>query len=338
MIQGLTFLADTERTSHDVDDRTVVLMATFNGAAFLDEQLRSLREQTDSNWILVARDDHSTDETIDLLNTFAATCEPRQIMRMPSGSKRLGVLDNFLTLLAHAPISARYAFCDQDDVWLPNKLMRAAKAFRGYPNHMPVLYCSRQVIVDETLGKLGLSSDVPRPPSLSNALVQNIATGNTVVINEAARRAILATPAPANSYHDWWCYLVVAAVGGAVVFDRRPSILYRQHGRNVVGSRLDIWTRFASFKRRGFAPFVNLFFSHSRALLEHPQLTMEADTLLRGVVSLPNGSALRKMRLLNALKLYRQAHLENVALKLWFVLWCIGKNRNRGAIQGELSA
>lgn len=337
MIQGLTFLADTERTSHDVDDRTVVLMATFNGAAFLDEQLRSLREQTDSSWILVARDDHSTDETIDLFNTFAATCEPRQIMRMPSGSKRLGVLDNFLTLLAHAPISARYAFCDQDDVWLPNKLMRAARAFRGYPNHMPVLYCSRQVIVDETLGRLGLSSDVPRPISISNALVQNIATGNTVVINEPARRAILATPAPANSYHDWWCYLVVTAVGGAVIFDRRSSILYRQHGLNVVGARFGLWKRFAAFKRRGYAPFMRIFFAHSRALLEHPRLTMEAETLLRSVASLPKGSALRKIRLLIALNFYRQGHLENVALKLWLLLWCLSKDRNRAAIQEGLS-
>lgn len=338
MIQDLAFSVDADHASPDVDHRTVILMATYNGAAHLGEQLRSLREQTDTNWILVARDDHSTDGTADILARFASTCEPGKVVIIPSGPERLGSLDNFLALLAHAPLGARYAFCDQDDVWLPNKLMQAAEAFRGYPDKMSVLYCSRQVIVDETLGRLGLSPDVPRPPSLSNALVQNIATGNTVVINEAARRDILATPAPANSFHDWWCYLVVTAVGGAVIFDRRSSILYRQHGLNAVGARFGFVTRFAAFKRRGYAPFMRIFFAHSRALLEHPRLTMEAETLLRSVASLPKASALRKVRRLNALNFYRQSHLENVALKLWFLLWCLRKDRNRAAIQEGMAA
>ena len=338
MSQDLAFSADAYRASQDVDHRTVILMATYNGAAHLGEQLRSLREQTETNWILVTRDDHSTDGTADILAGFASACEPGKVVIITSGPERLGPLDNFLTLLAHAPIGARYAFCDQDDVWLPNKLVRAVKAFRGYPDNMPVLYCSRQVIVDETLGRLGLSPDVPRPPSLSNALVQNIATGNTVVINEAARRDILATPAPANLFHDWWSYLVVTAVGGAVIFDRRPSILYRQHGLNAVGARLGFWKRFVAFKRRGYAPFMRIFFANSRALLEHPRLTMDAETLLRRVASLPKGSALRKIRLLNALNFYRQRHLDNVALKLWFLLWCLGKDRSGGATQGEPSA
>ena len=274
---------------------------------------------------------------VDLLNSFALSCKPGQVVIIPSGSKRRGAMGNFFTLLAHAPSGARYAFCDQDDVWLPNKLMRAVRTFRGYDEKMPTLYCSRQVIVDEILARLGLSPDVPRPPSLSNALVQNIATGNTVVINEAARRVILATPAPANSFHDWWSYIVVTAVGGAVIFDRRPSILYRQHRLNAVGARLGFWKRFAAFKRRAYAPFMRIFSAHSRTLLEHPQLTMEAETLLRNVASLPKGSALRKIRLLIALNFYRQGHLENVALKLWLLLWCLDKDRNRAAIQEGLS-
>jgi len=338
MIQDLAFSADADHASQDVDHRTVILMATYNGAAHLGEQLRSLREQTDTNWILVTRDDHSTDGTADILARFASACEPGKVVIIPNGPERLVFLANFMTLLAHAPIGARYAFCDQDDVWLPNKLMRAVKAFRGYPNHVPVLYCSRQVIVDETLARLDLSPDVPRPPSLSNALVQNIATGNTILINEAARRDILATPAPANSFHDWWSYLVVTAVGGAVIFDRRPSILYRQHGLNAVGARFRFWKRFAAFKRRGYAPFMRIFFAHSGALLEHPRLTMEAETLLRNVASLPKGSALRKIRLLIALNFYRQGHLENVALKLWLLLWCLSKDRNRAAIQEGTAA
>ena len=269
------------------------------------------------------RDDCSTDGTSDLLKTFAEACKPGQVVLVPSGSLRLGPFDNFFTLLAHAPIGARYAFCDQDDVWLPNKITRAVEALRCCNATKPALYCSRQVIVDKKLRRLRVSPDVFRLPSLNNALVQNIATGNTIVINDAARRAILAAPLPSGSFHDWWCYLVVTAVGGAIIFDRCPTILYRQHCLNVVGTAAGFWLRFARFMRRGYTPFMNLFSTHSRVLLTHPQLTEEANTLLRSLHALPEVDALRKIRRLYALNFYRQSYLENLALKLWFLLWCI---------------
>lgn len=330
MIQGPTLSPNIERASQDQDDRTVVLMATYNGAPFLDEQLRSLREQTETNWILVVRDDHSNDRTKNILTSFALACKPGQVVLMPSGPQRLGVLGDFLTLLAHAPIGARYAFCDQDDVWLPNKLTRAVRAFRGYPSNTPVLYCSRQVIVDETLRRLRLSSDMPRPPSLRNALVQNLATGNTVVINDSARRAILAAPAPADSFHDWWSYLVVVATGGSVIYDANPTILYRNHGKNIVGSPPGAWARLKRAVSRGYSPFMYLFFKQVHALLEHPGLTIEAHALLKNFAFRPNERAVAKMVRLYGGDLYRQGYLEDLALKLWFFLYCLREGNGDG--------
>ena len=145
-------------------DRTVILLATYNGQDFLHEQLRSLRNQTDVNWVLVVRDDHSTDATPEVIDAFARSCPPGQVVRVPSGEKRLGAVGNFVTLLRKAPLGTRYAFCDQDDVWLPDKLARASRLLDCHDPNIPALYCARQTVVGRDLHEIGLSPAAPRRP------------------------------------------------------------------------------------------------------------------------------------------------------------------------------
>ena len=323
MSQSDIISSNVDRPYQDLGDHTVVLMATYNGAAFLEEQLRSLRNQTDTKWVLITRDDHSTDSTTDILDSFAMACEPGQVVRIPSGPARLGFLGNFLTLLASAPVGARYAFCDQDDVWLPNKLMRASQALRGYRPDTPMLYCSRQAIVDADLRPSGLSLDMKRSPSLGNALVQNIATGNTVVMNASAQRAILEVRPPSKSFHDWWSYLVVAATGGHIIYDPSPSILYRQHRENSVGSPRNLWLRLLGAATRGPDRFMCMFLEHAETLLRHPNLTMEARSLLEECVALSEGSVVSRLRRVFQLTCYRQNYIEDITVKFWMSLWCM---------------
>ena len=305
----------------------MLLMATYNGAAFLEAQLRSLRDQTDTKWILFTRDDHSTDSTTDILDSFAMACEPGQVVRLPSGPSRLGFLGNFFALLTHAPIGARYAFCDQDDVWHPDKLMRASQAIRGYRPDMPVLYCSRQVLVDENLRRLALSPDIKRPLSLRNAIVQNIATGNTVVINASARRTILVVRPPVISFHDWWAYLVVMATGGHVIYDPLPSIFYRQHRGNSIGAPQSLRSRLFRAAIRGPHDFLQKLLDHSETLLQHPDLTMEARALFLQCVSLSEGSAASRIMRLCRLNFYRQNCIEDMVLKLFLTISCMSHFR-----------
>lgn len=161
-------------------------------------------------------------------------------VRVRSGN-HLGASASYFDLLAGADSGGLVAFCDQDDVWLPGKLSRAASCIDAQPADRPVLYCSRQVVVDADLGPIGVSRAVRRGPSFNNALVENIAAGCTVVINEAAR-ALLVSRLPGEVVmHDSWAYLVIAAFG-RVIFDEEPHILYRQHAGNAVGEARRAWS------------------------------------------------------------------------------------------------
>ncbi len=313
--------ADGRATSFRGRPQTAILIATYNGGPFLAEQLRSLETQSQEDWVLVARDDLSTDATSVTLDQFAARSKPGRLVRLSSGAARLGALGNFLALLEHAPPARSYAFCDQDDVWLPDKLARAARALDREPDEQPVLYCARQKIVDGTLHELGLSPVPKRPLSLRNALVQNVATGCTIVMNEAARRAVLAVPPPAATLHDWWSYLVVTAIGGRVIFDTQPVILYRQHGANAVGAVPSIVERAAKAARRGPSTFMQMFMAHIEALLCHPDLTTEAKSLIESLVRLPEASLAGKLGYIARAGLYRQGTLEQAALYTWVVCW-----------------
>lgn len=219
--------------------RVAVLLSTFNGAAFLSEQLASLGKQHEADVFLHARDDCSQDDTVAVLRAHADRWP--ELARVESG-ENLGVARSFFTLLATAPHADYFAFCDQDDVWLPDKLARAVAAIAREGG--PALYCSNVTLVDENLAPFG-NSPAQSDTRLAHLLFENIAIGCTVVLNRAAREVILAQdPGEAAVMHDWWCALVIAALGH-VHYDPQSSILYRQHGKNVVGQRGNALTQAA---------------------------------------------------------------------------------------------
>ncbi len=212
-----------------------ILLATYNGGALVRAQLDSLVAQSEGNWHLQISDDGSRDDTQDILATFARANPTRTTLRQGPKS---GFVANFLSLLTEADPQAPWlAFCDQDDVWLPHKLERATQWIKGQDPAQPALYCSRNWVCDAELTKLHLSPLFDRAPGFANALVENIATGNTVVLNRAgadlARRA--AAYAGEVFAHDWWIYQLVTGAGGTVFFDPEPGVLYRQHSANQVG-------------------------------------------------------------------------------------------------------
>lgn len=228
------------------DPRTVtVLMALYQGAAFLRAQLDSIAAQT-QDWRLIVSDDGSTDAGPDIVRAFAAAHPGR--VTLTSGPRQ-GAAANFRRLMAAAGTAPLVALADQDDVWLPDKLARAAACLSGHT--APTLYCSRVTICDADLRPIGQSRRAQRPPSFRHALVQNLAQGNTIVLNRAALDLVQqADPlTPPVVMHDWWLYQLIAGVGGAVILDPRPSVLYRQHGSNVVGANGGLRARGASLAR-----------------------------------------------------------------------------------------
>lgn len=158
--------------------------------------------------------------------------------------ENLGAQRSFWWLLSHAPADgAHVAFCDQDDVWLPDKLARAAALLAPHEAE-PAMYCGRARLVDGGLRPIGLSPLPRRPLGFPNALVENVAIGCTVVLNARARELLLRAVPDRALMHDWWAYLVLSALG-RVVYDPEPQVLYRQHGANATGmpTGMALWRR-----------------------------------------------------------------------------------------------
>lgn len=223
------------------EPHVTILMGLFNGERFLSEQLDSILAQTHENWSLLASDDGSTDNTRAIFSAFAKV-HPTRDIRLIEGPKR-GFAQNFVQLLQHVSDPESFvAFADQDDVWMPNKLARAIAQMAPFPRNHPVMVCGRTWYADENLTPTTISTDFPHPPQFRNSLVQSIAGGNTITLNGAAVRILTDNLAATHrvAAHDWWFYQVVTAVGGTVVYDREPTLFYRQHDTNIFGQNVTL--------------------------------------------------------------------------------------------------
>lgn len=222
---------------------TAILMATYNGAQFLPEQLRSLAALDGGRVSVHASDDGSTDGTLALLAEWRAgwTRGDFEILAGP----RKGFAENFRAMIVNDAIRADlYAYSDQDDIWDADKLVRATAWLQSGDMSRPRVFCSRTRIVDRQGRPAGLSSLFRRPPSFRNAITQSIAGGNTMVFNQAARD-LLAEASRRTGFvtHDWWTYLIVSGSGGEVHYATEPSISYRQHSGNLVGENNSLSAR-----------------------------------------------------------------------------------------------
>jgi len=219
----------------DATSQVAILLSTYNGQDYLAEQLDSYMEQTHRNWVVWASDDGSTDQTQVILRNFAARFPVGQV-NVVEGPQS-GFAANFLSLVSNPQITADvYAYSDQDDIWNSSKLEQAVAYLQSVPAEIPALYCSRTEYVDEHNTHIGLSQAYAKPPCFANALVQNIASGNTMVFNHTARSLLQQAGVNLNiPLHDWWTYMVVTGCDGQVYFDQTSSVRYRQHDNNLWG-------------------------------------------------------------------------------------------------------
>lgn len=210
--------------------RVEVLLSTWNGERWLGAQLDSVLAQTHDDLLVTVRDDGSTDGTRQVLEEYAAQ---DQRVRWSAG-KNVGASASFLHLIAASDCSVEaVAFCDQDDVWEPDHLARAVAVLETAGTRSPLLWCSDVLVCDEDLTPLHRHDLVRRGPSFSNALVENIATGCTIVLNLEAVNLLRERPHRVVM-HDAWCYLVVSGLG-RIHYDPVPSVRYRLHTSNTMG-------------------------------------------------------------------------------------------------------
>lgn len=219
-----------------------ILLATYNGENYLSQQIDSIITQTCKDWQLLIRDDLSTDNTVNIIKNYARKYSDK-IRLLEDNKEHLGLVHNFETLLESAQ-NEFIMFCDQDDIWLPNKIELTLNAMKeaeqASPNTALLIHTDLKV-VDEALNPIAESFwklhriSPERDCRLTKIIYRNIVTGCTVMINKKAKEISMPFP-PEVSIHDWWIAINVAKYG-KITHIEAPTVLYRQHTANIIGAK-----------------------------------------------------------------------------------------------------
>lgn len=213
-----------------------ILLSTYNGERFLAEQIKSIQEQTYSDWTLLIRDDGSKDQTREIIQNFVSQDERIRFINADE-VVNLGVIKSFYTLL-HYEEADYYFFSDQDDIWLPDKLQTSLDQAQHYSNQEPLMIYMDLKVVNQDLEVMTESMIRTQSHHANTELVQelteNTVTGGVSMINHAL--AELWTQTEDIIMHDWYLALLATAFGKLVYIDQAGE-LYRQHTDNVLGAR-----------------------------------------------------------------------------------------------------
>ncbi len=253
-----------------------ILMSTYNGEEFLTEQLDSLLNQSYNDWHLSIRDDGSTDTTPEIITRYISQ-NPDRISLLTDNLGNVGVIGSFEQLLSNAPEADYYMFCDQDDVWMPDKVEITHhymyETEQTYPE-TPLLAFTDLTATDRKLTPIDNFFHINRIKvgscqKFNYICVSNPVAGCTIMINRLARTEVL--PFPANiPMHDWWIAAKTTQVGRTILINK-PTILYRQHGDNIYGA-----------KRVGIRHYVNRFLHPCATFADFGKLRPMLDALQFG--------------------------------------------------------
>lgn len=240
-------------------ERVVVMMSTYNGGLYLREQMDSLFSQEGVDLLILIRDDGSDDNTLAIIKDYQRK-NPGKI-EMIEGDN-IGWKKSFFALMqyAHANYGNRsgyFAFCDQDDIWLPKKLSRAVSCLSQSSSSVKLYFSNLSLYRD---GKnIGLVRNGMITPSYKNCLLRNYAAGCTIVMNKGLLDLLAGDIPKIDIAHDHWVY-IVGVLMGKVYVDDESYIFYRQHSANQIGHNkkiMHIWE--------------NRFKNKSLSLKNHPK-------------------------------------------------------------------
>ncbi|MED4599490.1 glycosyltransferase family 2 protein [Paenibacillus validus] len=226
-----------------MNGKVAILLSVYNGQNYLEHQLKSIFKQTYDNFILFIRNDRSTDDSLQIIKKYCSLY-PDHIVFL-NDTNNLGAKLSFGYLLKYVQDHYEfdyYMFSDQDDVWLPDKILRTLDKMKQTEGDgkTPVLIHTDLLVVNNQLEQIDKSfwhyqNLDPESMEFNRLLVQNNITGCTVMINSALAKFLKVIPTEAIM-HDWWSGLV-ASVFGKIAVVTEPTILYRQHVSNTLGAK-----------------------------------------------------------------------------------------------------
>jgi len=292
----------------------------------LKELLESLKEQTYKNFEIIARDDGSRDNTVEILKTYG--------IKVIEGSENIGAKESFAELLNYAleHTDIKYfSFCDQDDIWKPDKFEKTFEKMQQMEEQfkdLPLLVHTDMEVVDENKNLISKSFwqyelTFPQYNSFNRLLIQNTITGCTVMINR--KLAQLSLPIGKNAVmHDWWVGLV-ASKFGKIGYIKYPSLKYRQHSNNTIGAKNYkirilkhlIGLGVSIFMRNGeYIKHLKINIDQAKSFLEVFENRLDKETIfmLKDFIEIEQKSFWKKRKILLRYKLFKQGLIRNLGL------------------------
>lgn len=220
--------------------KIAILMAAYNGAKFIKEQIDSIKDQTYKDWDLYVRDDGSNDSTVEIIKTYEQAYS--NIHLLDDKEKHIGAKNSFMRLLSSIE-SEYYMFCDQDDIWLPTKIehsMDLLEATEKVHPHIPIIVHTDVTVVDGNLNVLSQSYwksahiKPERYKSYNYLAIFCCVQGTTMLFNKLAKQVCYPLAEDVRM-HDFWVATRVIKNGGLIATLYEQTVLYRQHSNNVYG-------------------------------------------------------------------------------------------------------
>lgn len=298
-----------------MESRVTILMSTYNGEEYLKEQLNSLLNQTYKNIEILIRDDGSSDNTLEILKKYSESYDNISFYT----GKNLKPAKSFLDLIKKAEKSKYYAFSDQDDVWDKDKIEIAIKMLEKEDDNLPKLYFSNTKLVDKNLNELKNIRKIHKDKlNIGNALIENVATGCTVVFNDKLielLKKINFDDIENGFMHDSLAYRICFATGN-VIFDEIPHISYRQHENNAIGNSSNIFDKIKK-RKKSLKNTLNLRSKMSKFILErfNKELKKENYKFVEMIANY-NNTTKNKVKLLCCKDINRMNFWDNIMFKL----------------------
>jgi len=304
----------------------LICLTTYNGSKYLRELLLSLENQVDNKNLEISflfRDDGSIDNSYEILQRFAQNTSLH--VNLLEDQTNFGVKKSFELLMNHAlHMNAKYImFCDQDDIWLSNKIAKTyAKIKRiekEYPN-LPLLIHSDLSVTNRDLHVIENSfwkyqNIDPSKDTLNRLLLHNTMTGCTMMINRTLAKKVNIIPQEAIM-HDWWIALVASAFG-KIGYINEPLILYRQHEANDTGAKC--YSLNYAIKKLFQNPSFEKYIKQSKAFLEMYENDLDDKTreMLKSFSNFHSLNKIQKVILLFRYKIWKNGFLRNLGLILF---------------------
>ncbi len=302
-----------------------ILLATYNGGRWITAQLDSLQAQTYTNYRVIVLDDASTDGVCEQIAAHSLTRSGRLVLHRQTNNR--GAWQTFSALMQMS--TAPYVFfCDQDDLWLPDKIdycvRYAEQLLAVLGEDVPLLVhtdlrlidCDGRVLQPSLWNYQRL--DPKASTRLADTLIQNQITGCAMMANRALLAAVGTLP-DGIVMHDWYLGLCAAAFGHVLAL-AEPTVHYRQHGHNELGAQsfgwralLD-WQRMLEVPRKARSSAIQVarqaqvFGDHMGHLLN-----AEQTTLVQAVAQLGRVGYWRRRYLMARYRLWKQGGLKNLA-------------------------